>query len=412
MKKFRIVVCLIVLVSVLGLTLTACTFANSDGKGLLGRITDSITDSINDKNNSGGTGGNNLSGGLAGATNLADIDLTTTLSPANDTRELPDIIEDIQDSVVVINVTVSGGTSAGSGVILASPASEGYSYIITCLHVVEGYSAIKVTLTNGETYTADFVGGVPDNDIAMLRIPVIEGITSAAIRNVSQKPVRTGEDAIAIGNPLGTLGGTVTNGIISATKREINIEGSMMTLLQTNAEINSGNSGGGLFDGNGLLIGIVNAKSTGSSVEGLGFAIPIEIATDIAQKLLDTRGNTNYNGLGYISGKKMLGITTQSGTYNLSGTDYYASQITEMNLYGSAASSGLQSGDYIIQADNANLSESRTLGTVLSSKNIGDTIILNVMRREAYSQGLFTQYRYNAHSITITLKQYVYGYEQ
>lgn len=408
MKKSRLILCLVLVAALSAILLTGCNLSSFIDDGTLGHITDN---GITDINNGKGGSGNNLSGTLAGATNLANIVLQATIGDPNDTRILPDVIEDIEDSVVVINVTVAEGTSAGSGVIVASSASEGHSYVMTCLHVVEGYTKIEVTLNNNNKYIADFVGGVPDNDIALLRINVTADVVVAQIRDVSAKPIRTAEDAIAIGNPLGTLGGTVTKGIISATKRELNIEGSVMTLLQTDAAINSGNSGGGLFDSKGLLIGIVNAKSVGSNVEGLGYAIPIEIAADISQKLLDTRGNSQYNGLGYITGKKMLGITTQSGSFNLGSGNVYASQITQMNLYGSAASSGLSVNDYITKADGVALSESRTLGTVLAGKTIGDTLQLTVLRQEAYSQGWTTQYRYNEHSISITLKQYVYGYE-
>ncbi|MDD3946849.1 MAG: S1C family serine protease, partial [Clostridia bacterium] len=409
MRKFRIVVSLLILVGLLGILLTGCNLASFVNDGTLGRITDggSITDPNNNTDDPGGS--SNLGGTLNGADNLADFTLEATLPATNDTRTLPDIIEDVQDSVVVINVTMSNGTSAGSGVIIAKSASEGYSYLMTCLHVVEGHTEIEIILTNGKKYNAEFVGGVPDSDIALLRMNIVEGITIAEIRDVEAKPVRIGEDAIAIGNPLGTLGGTVTKGIISAITREINIDGSVMTLLQTDAAVNSGNSGGALFDASGLLMGIVNAKSVGTSVEGLGFAIPIETAVELAQQLLDTRGNTEYNGLGYIPGKKMLGITTVSGNFDLGGTDYYASQVTQMNLYGSAVASGLTVDDYIIEADGEALSESRTLGDILGGKNIGDTLTLTVLRREAYSQGWLTQYRYNEHTITITLRQYVYG---
>jgi serine protease Do len=400
MKKLKLLIPILILALVMGLSLSSCTFFslsdddNSDG----GRITDS------DTNNNNGI-----------ITNLSNIILDTTPTPAASGKSRADIIEEIQDSVVTINTTLSNGTSAGAGVLVAVSEEEGYSYIITCLHVVDGYTAINVTMTDNTTHSAEFVGGLPDKDIAVLRIAVKDNITIAKLRDYENYPIRTGEDAIAIGNPLGTLGGTVTKGIISAPSREINIEGSMMTLLQTDAAINGGNSGGGLFDENGLLIGIVNAKtvkdSSGNAVEGIGFAIPIDDAVEVAQQLLNTRGNSLYNGLGYVPGKIMLGITTQSGSYNLGENSYYASYITALSLYGSAYNSGLQAGDYIIKVDNQALSETRTIGDILKTKTVGDTMTFTVIRRIAYNSGFFTQYRYVEQSpITITLRQYVYGY--
>ncbi len=248
------------------------------------------------------------------------------------------------------------------------------------------------------------MGGVPDSDIAVLRIRVTNGITVARFRNTTANPIRKGESVVAIGNPLGTLSGTVTEGIISAIDREMNIDGSVMTLLQTSAAINSGNSGGGLFDNQGLLIGMVNAKSVGTSVEGLGYAIPIDTVIDITQKLLDTRGNNDYNGLGYIPGKKMLGITTISGEYNTGSGTVYASKITVISPYGSAASAGLAVDDLIIKVDDVALSQERTLGSVLAQKNIGGTMKLTILRQSGF--------RYNEITRTVTLKQYVYGYNQ
>jgi len=337
MKKLKFLIPILIVALALGLILSSCTFTTTGDDDSSGnRITDSTNNS---------QGSNNTQNGAI--TNLVDILLETTDTPTDTSKSRADIIEDIQDAVVIINTTMSGGTSAGAGVIVASSEEEGYSYIMTCLHVVDGYTAIKVTLTDGTVHSAEFVGGVPDGDIAIIRIAVTEDITIAMIRDYEESPVRAGEDAIAIGNPLGTFGGSVTLGIISAPSREINIEGSMMTLLQTDAAINGGNSGGGLFDENGLLIGIVNAKtvtdSSGNAVEGIGFAIPIDDAIVIAQKVLNTRGSDNYNGLGYIPGKIMLGITTQSGTFTFGTESYYASYITALSLYGSAYESGFLS---------------------------------------------------------------------
>lgn len=212
---------------------------------------------------------------------------------ATDESSIVNVVEAIADSVVEIKCTVtvqsSGGwfqrpttysaKSSGSGVILGSDGT-----IVTNHHVIEGATDITVTLRNGKQYSAKLVGSDAVHDIAVIKISA-DGLTYASF---GQYTVKVGQTVVVIGNPLGSLGGSVTDGIISALDRDIVIDGVTMRLLQTNASINSGNSGGGMFDLDGNLIGIVNAKSTGENVEGLGFAIPASIAqqavTDILEK--------------------------------------------------------------------------------------------------------------------------------
>ena len=170
-------------------------------------------------------------------------------------------------------------SGAGSGVIISQDG-----YILTCAHVVDGATSVKVQLQNGETYDASIVGSDATSDIAVLKIEAT-GLTPAVIGDSDALAV--GETVVAVGNPLGTLSNTVTDGIISALNREVTVEDNDMTLLQTNASISPGNSGGGLFNANGELIGIVNAKSSYSEAEGIGFAIPIDQAMEIAQQLIE-----------------------------------------------------------------------------------------------------------------------------
>ena len=202
------------------------------------------------------------------------------------------------DSVVEINTaatqrgqTVSVG--AGSGVILTSDG-----YIVTNNHVVSGATQYTVRTRNGETYNAALIGTDAQTDLAVLKIEAT-GLTPATLGDSDKLTV--GETAVAIGNPLGELGGTVTDGIISALAREVTIGGQSMTLLQTNAAINPGNSGGGLFNGAGELIGVVNAKSTGTDVEGLGFAIPINTAKPVIEDLMKN---------GFVQGRVTAGFET------------------------------------------------------------------------------------------------------
>lgn len=200
-------------------------------------------------------------------------------------QSIPEVVQKIGDSVVEIKTSsvvndrffhqyVTSG--AGSGVIITE--SDDAGYLLTNHHVIDGATEITVRLTNGTEYRAQLLGSDAKLDLAALRIEKLGGedFTTAPIGNSGNLLV--GQQVIAIGNPLGSLGGTVTDGIISALDRTVTIDNVPMVLLQHNAAINPGNSGGGLFDAMGNLIGIVNAKTSETGIEGLGFAIPIDIA--------------------------------------------------------------------------------------------------------------------------------------
>ena len=186
---------------------------------------------------------------------------------------------------------ISGG--AGSGVVLSADG-----YIVTNHHVINGADTITVRTNDDKEYTATVIGTDSETDVAVIKIDASD--LSPVLIGDSTKLV-VGQDVVAIGNPLGELGGTVTNGIISALDREITIDGDTMTLLQTNAAINPGNSGGGLFNLYGELVGIVNAKSSGTDIEGLGFAIPINMVYSVVEQILE---------YGYVKGRPFLGIET------------------------------------------------------------------------------------------------------
>ena len=184
--------------------------------------------------------------------------------------------------------------------------------------------------------------------------------------------------AVAIGNPLGELGGTVTAGIISALDRELAIDGKTMTLLQTDSSINPGNSGGGLFNGDGQLIGIVVAKSSGSDVEGLGFAIPINKAADVAQQILEN---------GYVSGQPSTGMSYtessgQSSTMdrlfnNGQSTTYvYIASVDGTN----AQKAGFQKGDMVYAVDGTEITSFNTLSSIVTSHSVGDKLKFTIVR--------------------------------
>lgn len=224
---------------------------------------------------------------LLGST-TTDLQVTKTSAATKDTSTMSDIAKAASKSVVEIKTeTVTSdrffgnyvSNGAGSGVIIGTNG-----YIVTNYHVISGARTIYVTLADGKEYEATYLGGDSKNDIAVLKIDET-GLTAATVGDSDMLVV--GESVLAIGNPLGELGGTVTDGIISSTSREITVDGTTMELLQTSAAINPGNSGGGLFNMKGELIGIVNAKSSGSDIEGLGFAIPVNTAIEIAQEIVD-----------------------------------------------------------------------------------------------------------------------------
>ena len=220
---------------------------------------------------------------------------------------LEEAVKSVYDSVVVINAKLSKGNSSGSGVIIGE--SEDFSYIITCFHVIEGATSLSVTLSDQRTFPANVVGGDSQTDIAVISIAE-KGLNCATFIDDSHK-VTLGSTTIAIGNPLGTLGGTVTSGIVSSTNRIIRTDdGFDRDLIQTDAAVNSGNSGGGLFNVEGQLIGIVNAKFSATGVEGLAFAIPANTAKSIAQGLIEK---------GYVEGRYNLGVTFSDGYYRTGG---------------------------------------------------------------------------------------------
>ena len=187
--------------------------------------------------------------------------------------------------------------------------------------------------------------------------------------------LNVGETAVAIGNPLGELGGTVTNGIISAKDRSITLDNQQMTLLQTNAAINPGNSGGGLFNSRGELIGMVVAKSSGSDVEGLGFAIPSNLVSKIAQELIAN---------GYVTGRPALGVTVLSIENAQTAMQYGVSSlgvyITDVESGSAADKAGLQAGDRIISINNLVVESFADLSAALDNYAVGDTVEIMVSR--------------------------------
>ena len=261
-------------------------------------------------------------------------------------------------------------TGAGSGVIISEDG-----YIITNTHVITDESTgavadtITVRLTDGNTYPADVVGYDSDADIAIIKIAAT-GLTAAQCGDSDKLTV--GEELLVVGNPLGELGGTVTNGIVSATEREIEVNGVKMNLIQTNAAVNPGNSGGGMFNMKGQLVGIVNAKSSGTGIEGLGFAIPIDEALSVTEQLLE---------YGYVRGKPMIGVTFTE----VSNNNFLFYYNIKAGVYVDSLTEGyndkvLEVGDRIVAVNGTTISSSSEIKAIVTSSAVGDKLTFQVER--------------------------------
>ncbi len=276
--------------------------------------------------------------------------------------------------VVILTETLARGqniqqyvtSGAGSGVILTADG-----LIVTNEHVISGAQRIIVQLADNRTFTATLAGSDVKSDLAILRIAVT-GLTPARLGDSSRLSV--GDPVVAIGNPLGELGGTVTNGIISALDRPITLDNETKNLLQTNAAVNPGNSGGGLFDRNGSLIGIVEAKTSAVGIEGIAFAIPINTARPVIDEL------ANY---GYVRGRVSLGMSlldvdTQQKMriYRLPQLGVYVVQTTG----GSAAAAGFKSGDCLLSVDGTAVTTGAQVVDVVGKHAVGDKVTVVILR--------------------------------
>lgn len=249
---------------------------------------------------------------------------------------------------------------AGSGVVLTEDG-----YIVTNRHVIDGVGTVKVRLSNGRTYPATVTGKDAKTDLAVLKIDA-EGLTAAKLADSSR--TRVGDFVIAVGNPLGELGGTVTEGIVSALDREITVDGQTMTLLQTSAAVNPGNSGGGLFNLDGELVGVVSAKSSGSGIEGLAFAIPSGTVGEIAGELMEN---------GYVAGRPQLGVSAARLTGP--GQSMYFDQ-PGVYIVQVARENGLKAGDRILQIDGTAIQSTADISAVLDRHSAGGKVRVELVR--------------------------------
>ena len=288
--------------------------------------------------------------------------------------DVPQIAEAVGPSVVGVVIKHSFNDSifseqeagSGSGIIISSDG-----YIVTNSHVIEGASAIYVVLNNGENYSARVVGMDTKTDIAVIKIDA-KNLAKAELGKSSD--LKVGELAVAIGNPLGLeFQGSVTAGVISALDRSMEVDGRKYTLVQTDAAINPGNSGGPLVNKYGYVIGINTVKISSSATEGMGFAIPIDIALPIIEELIEK---------GYVSGRPQIGIEIMNITEAMSMQYNVPVGVYVVNVvFGSAAEkAGIKSGDIIIKADGISVSTAEMLNDVKDKYKVGDTLTLTIVR--------------------------------
>ena len=300
------------------------------------------------------------------------VDLQQT--PDGDSREgemsLQEIYETNIPAVVSISASTGSGSSTGTGVVLSANG-----YLLTNYHVIRQALAINVTLTDERELRATLVGEDPVSDLAVLRVDA-EDLTPAQFGD--SDGVRVGDSVVAIGDPLGVeLRGTMTDGIVSAISRDVQVDGRVMNLIQTNAALNSGNSGGPLINQFGQVIGINTMKignfADSSGVEGLGFAIPSATVKEIVNQLLSQ---------GYVSGRPWLGIEVESFStfyqrfYRVPKGVY----VTDVQAGSPAEAADLRIGDIILTADGSAVTDMDALNTQLYTHAPGDSMTFSVYR--------------------------------
>ena len=299
----------------------------------------------------------------------------TTFSDEEDALCLQDIYSSVIDSVVSISSMTSSGTSSGTGIIMSPDG-----YVITNHHVITGALVISVLTNDNQEFEAALVGSDEMSDLAVLKIDA-RGLKAAEFGDSSK--LRVGDSVVAIGDPLGVqLRGTMTNGIISAINRDLTVGDRTMTLIQTNAALNNGNSGGPLINCYGQVIGINTVKMSSyytatASVEGLGFAIPISVAKPIIDELIEN---------GYVAGRPAIGISGDSlpsyyRTYYRLPDGVY---VTSVNEGSDAKAKGIREGDIVTAINGEKICSIDELNTVKNQYAAGDEVTLTIYRSGTY----------------------------
>lgn len=276
------------------------------------------------------------------------------------------------ENVFSIFGTSTTSEGSGSGIIISADG-----YIVTNNHVIDGATKVTVTLNTGSEYEAKVIGKDEKTDLAVIKIVPKEALTVAELGDSSK--IQVGEKAVAIGNPLGLeFFGSTTQGIISAVNRTITVENKTMNVIQTDAAINAGNSGGALVNSYGQVIGINAVKISSSTVEGMGFAIPISEATPIISDLIQH---------GYVKGRPVIGISSRDVTDYMSARQGWPMgvQVMQVQLGSGAEFAGLEQGDIIFKADGKEIKTTDELNKIKDTHKPGDNLKLEVYK---YSTGL------------------------
>ena len=315
-------------------------------------------------------------GALGNSGSVSATNVTYAVSPEG--AQTPRMVyENNAKSVVAVSSTIRStvygqtreGTSSGSGFIISDDG-----YVVTNRHVVEGATDVTVTLSTGDEYTAKVIGSDSLNDVALLKV---EATGLPAVKLGSSDKLAIGDMVCAIGNPLGSLTATLTVGYVSGKDRQVTTDNSTINMIQTDCAINSGNSGGPLFNMYGEVVGITSAKysgttSSGASIEGISFAIPIDDVMSIIDDLQE---------YGYVTGA-YLGVTvtdTDAAAAKLYGmpTGAYVNSVEDG---GAADRAGVQPKDIIIGLGDTDISNRTELTRVLRRFKAGDTTTITVIR--------------------------------
>ena len=311
----------------------------------------------------------------------SSLAVSGTYAPTGDTLTPAQVYAQNVQAVVAISSTVTSsyygqtteGTATGSGFIVTADG-----YVVTNYHVVEDASAIKVTTNNGATYEATLVGGDENNDVAVLKI---SGTNLPSVVIGSSDSLIVGDQVVAIGNPLGELTNTLTVGYVSAKDRAVTTDSFAINMIQTDAAINSGNSGGPLFNMYGQVVGITSAKysgesSSGASIEGIGFAIPIDDVLDLIEALI----SDGYVSSGYLGVSVSDYEPSYASYYGLPESTPTGAIIREVVSGYSAARAGVQAGDVVVALGDYAVSGVTSLTRALRYYNAGETTTITVYR--------------------------------
>lgn len=345
---------------------------------------------------------------------IENVVSTTTTEEAG--SSIVTIAETAGPSVVTISSTVEvqfnsffgtqSQTQTGTGSGVMYKITDDDLLIVTNHHVIEDASRVQVTMHDGITLDAEVVGYNSKMDLAVLSIPLIrleeEGSQDITVATFGDsEALKVGEIAVAIGNPLGArFSSTVTAGVISAVDRELNINGTNLTMLQTDAAINPGNSGGALVNSKGEVIGINTAKQVDESVEGMGFSIPIHLAIPVINAIEESGEGNDIavfeSDRELTPDKPFLGVSISDITNEIFAETQmpFGVYITYVFPNSGAEAAGIQTGDVLYSIDGTRLMTSDDLFDILSTKEVGDTIKISLSRDEENIQVEATLTRY------------------